>query len=261
MSTRLFVLVLTGAITAPALAQFCTFSGPLNSTRPVFEQRAGGVVARETFDTLPNGGQVSNMPSVPAFFAPEYADGAPAPLPIASTGSPVTPGIWMINFQNGRPAWSSWVVRPQAGQSIYAFGQANSQGDHVRIQAFDAAGAWVGSVDAPALSHAFAGFVSQTPIARVVVTPLGNADGRNGMDDVQISTTIPPRCIADIDDGSGTGAPDCGVGIEDLLYYLSVYDAGDLGADVDDGTGTGTRDGGVGIEDLLYYLTRYDAGC
>jgi hypothetical protein len=30
---------------------------------------------------------------------------------------------------------------------------------------------------------------------------------------------------------------------------------------VDDGTGSGTPDGGVGIEDLLYYLTRYDAGC
>jgi hypothetical protein len=31
--------------------------------------------------------------------------------------------------------------------------------------------------------------------------------------------------------------------------------------DVDDGSATGTPDGGVGIEDLLYYLARYDAGC
>jgi hypothetical protein len=68
-------------------------------------------------------------------------------------------------------------------------------------------------------------------------------------------------CIADTDDGSGTGSPDGGVGIEDLLYYLTQYDAGNLRADVDDGTATGTRDGGVGIEDLLYYLTRFDAGC
>ena len=60
---------------------------------------------------------------------------------------------------------------------------------------------------------------------------------------------------------AGTGVPDGGVGIEDLLYYLSQYDDGTSAADVDDGTGTGVPDGGVGIEDLLYYLARYDAGC
>jgi hypothetical protein len=68
-------------------------------------------------------------------------------------------------------------------------------------------------------------------------------------------------CVADVDDGSGTGVPDGGVGIEDLLYYLGLYDAGTTCADVDDGSGTGVPDGGVGIEDLLYYLLRYDAGC
>jgi hypothetical protein len=68
-------------------------------------------------------------------------------------------------------------------------------------------------------------------------------------------------CVADTDDGTGTGVCDGGVGIEDLLHYLGVYDAGTFRADVDDGTGTGHPDGGVGIEDLLYYLARYDAGC
>lgn len=68
-------------------------------------------------------------------------------------------------------------------------------------------------------------------------------------------------CVADTDDGTGSGTPDGGVGIEDLLYYLGQYDAGSLVADVDDGSGTGIRDGGVGIEDLLYFLGRYDAGC
>jgi hypothetical protein len=76
-----------------------------------------------------------------------------------------------------------------------------------------------------------------------------------------VRATPTPGCIADVDDGSGTGTPDGGVGIEDLLYYLSVFDAGTTRADVDDGSGTGTPDGGVGIEDLLYYLSRYDAGC
>lgn len=70
-----------------------------------------------------------------------------------------------------------------------------------------------------------------------------------------------PRCPADFDDGSGTGSPDGGVTIEDLLYYLALFEQGVRAADVDDGSGTGTRDGGVTIEDLLYFLTRYQAGC
>ncbi len=69
------------------------------------------------------------------------------------------------------------------------------------------------------------------------------------------------NCVADVDDGSGTGTPDGGVTIVDLLYYLVLFDAGDIRADVDNGTGTGTRDGGVTIEDLLYFLVRFDLGC
>jgi len=70
-----------------------------------------------------------------------------------------------------------------------------------------------------------------------------------------------PACVADLDDGSGGGIPDGGVGIEDLLYYLGVYNAGVPRADVDDGSSLGQPDGGVGIEDLLFYLGRYNAGC
>lgn len=77
----------------------------------------------------------------------------------------------------------------------------------------------------------------------------------------QLVVTFTPPCIADVDDGTGTGTPDGGVGVEDLLYYLGLYDAGDVRADTDDGSGTGTPDGGVGIEDLLFYLGAYDAGC
>lgn len=69
------------------------------------------------------------------------------------------------------------------------------------------------------------------------------------------------RCPADLDDGSGTGMPDGGVTIEDLLYYLVIFNAGDARADLDDGSGTGTRDGGVTIEDLLYMLAHYQSGC
>ncbi len=68
-------------------------------------------------------------------------------------------------------------------------------------------------------------------------------------------------CVADTDDGSGAGTCDGGVDISDLLYYLLLFDGGDLRADLDDGSSTGTPDGGVDISDLLYYLFRFEAGC
>jgi hypothetical protein len=70
-----------------------------------------------------------------------------------------------------------------------------------------------------------------------------------------------PGCPADVDDGSGTGTPDGGVTIDDLIYYLSLFEAGNVDADVDDGSGTGTPDGGVTIDDLIFYLTHFEGGC
>ncbi len=69
------------------------------------------------------------------------------------------------------------------------------------------------------------------------------------------------HCTADLDDGTGTGTPDGGVTIDDLLFYLVVFEQGVTRADLDDGTGTGTPDGGVTIDDLLYFLVRFEAGC
>ena len=68
-------------------------------------------------------------------------------------------------------------------------------------------------------------------------------------------------CAADVDDGSGLGIPDGGVDINDMLFYLSIYEASAPGADVDDGSGTGTLDDGVDINDLLFFLDRYEGGC
>lgn len=70
-----------------------------------------------------------------------------------------------------------------------------------------------------------------------------------------------PSCVADVDDGSGTGNRDGGVTIEDLLYYLLLFERGDVAADIDDGSGTGNPDGGVTIDDLLYYIFRFESGC
>ena len=76
----------------------------------------------------------------------------------------------------------------------------------------------------------------------------------------QFVTIIPPSA-ADLDDGSATGTPDGGVDINDLLYFLAMYEAGDVAADLDDGSGVGIPDGGVDINDLLFFLAHYEAGC
>lgn len=70
-----------------------------------------------------------------------------------------------------------------------------------------------------------------------------------------------PPCPADVDDGTGSGNSDGGVTVDDLIFYLGLFDAGDPRADLDNGTMRGLRDGGITIEDLLYYLSRFDAGC
>jgi probable HAF family extracellular repeat protein len=89
-------------------------------------------------------------------------------------------------------------------------------------------------------------------IAGVVSTPLGVAG---------VLLRPDTRCVADVDDGTGTGTPDRGVTIDDLLYYIAIFADGVPAADIDNGTSTGTPDGGVTIDDLLYYLLRFDAGC
>lgn len=68
-------------------------------------------------------------------------------------------------------------------------------------------------------------------------------------------------CVADMNDAADSGSCDGGVTSEDLLYFLSVFETGDLRSDIDDGSGSGTPDGGVTIDDLLYFLIRYEAGC
>jgi len=154
----------------------------------------GGAAPLENFDTLNPALPVGDMPGNDGRFAPEYADGSPAPLPIIQVfaGAP-SPAQWMVNAGNGRPAGSSWVIRPDnPGESIYAFAQTNAQGDWVRITGYDAAGATVVTVDASNAGTAFAGFISDVPIAKVVVTPLGNFDFVNGMDDVYVGTTPVP---------------------------------------------------------------------
>jgi hypothetical protein len=73
--------------------------------------------------------------------------------------------------------------------------------------------------------------------------------------------TAGPPCPADLDDGSGQGYRDGGVDINDLTYFLTQYEEGDVRADLDDGSGAGVHDQGVDINDLLYFLTHFEQGC
>ncbi len=68
-------------------------------------------------------------------------------------------------------------------------------------------------------------------------------------------------CPSDLDNGSGSGTCDGGVDINDLLYFLAMYESGALGADLDDGSGLGVPDGGVDVNDLLFFLAHFLGGC
>lgn len=100
---------------------------------------------------------------------------------------------------------------------------------------------------------------SHTYSADLVGPPNRSGSGESSL---SFSFAVPsPECVADVDNGTGAGTPDGGVTIDDLLYFLVIFEAGSLDADVDDGSGTGTLDGGVTIDDLLYFLLRFEAGC
>lgn len=68
-------------------------------------------------------------------------------------------------------------------------------------------------------------------------------------------------CPADLDDGSGLGRCDGGVSIDDLFYYLELFEAGDPRADVGTREGELGRDGELTAEDVAVYVRRFADGC
>jgi hypothetical protein len=71
-----------------------------------------------------------------------------------------------------------------------------------------------------------------------------------------------PACPADLDDGSGTGTPDGGVTIDDLVFFVTAFSAGSTDADLDDdGIDPASPDGGVTIDDLIFFLAHFAGGC
>lgn len=85
--------------------------------------------------------------------------------------------------------------------------------------------------------------------------------GCGGSTSNAVTLTVTARCPADTDDGTSSGRPNGAVEIDDLLFYLTSFENGNIAADLDNGLGLGVPDGGVTIEDLLYFLARFEAGC
>lgn len=83
----------------------------------------------------------------------------------------------------------------------------------------------------------------------------------NGRSDRDYTLKFEVPCPADRDDGEGQGHTDGAVTIDDLLYYLSLWESGDPDADIDNGEGAATVDDAVTIDDLLFFLVRFEAGC
>lgn len=99
--------------------------------------------------------------------------------------------------------------------------------------------------------------VPSSIVVRSAILPLGpSARATTTLDITSLASPL-----ADLDDGTGTGIPDRGVTIEDLLYFLSQYQLGSSRADLDDGSMLGIPDGGVTIDDLLLFLEQFAEGC
>lgn len=169
-------------------------------------------------------------------------------------------------------------VNPTQSASVSGFGVVFTDVDiatSTRIECYDAQGSIIYQGNAPVAGGGFSflgvSFDGCEKIHRVRIiagtAALGagvvDAAGQDvvAMDDFIYAEPQGPRCVADMDNGTGTGLPDDGVTIDDLLYFLDLYAVGASCADLDDGAGSGIPDYGVTIDDLLFFLQHFAEGC
>jgi hypothetical protein len=128
------------------------------------------------------------------------------------------------------------------------------------------------SMNGVLLSNAFQTFTSGILQSGTTLTLTLSGQGEGSeevfiFDDIVLTgTPSAPLCPADLDnDGSlsNGGVRDDAVDINDMLFFLSAFEAGHAGADLDnDGDpAAGTPDGAVTVDDLLYFLVRFEGGC
>lgn len=195
----------------------------------------------------------------PALYATNY----PSPLSITGyvNGNIYTPDLWRIVPLPRRVAkWTgtSWVPL-STGTGFDSMPGTSSLNMHALAKTGDGPSSSLYVTGDFRIVDADYETVLADPVTPVI-TPFGLFNGVRTNGIARWEPGI-PDCVADVDDGSGTGTPDGGVTIDDLLFYLSIFGQGDVRADIDNGTGTGTTDGGVTIDDLLYYLARFGQGC
>ncbi len=176
----------------------------------------------------------------------------------------VAASTWAQVSRFGPPARSeAAMVYDPTHQRVVLFGGRNGS------TAFDDTWEWNGTTwflrpmsspmlrPTPRLGHAM---TFDTRLGKaIVVSGLGWSNGWVFESDTWLLGET--CCRADLDNGSGSGARDGAVDIDDLLYFIAQFGAGSLAADLDDGSGLGYPDDGVTIDDLLFFLTHFEAGC
>lgn len=216
------------------------------------------------------------------------------PVPAAATGMSLDPDTWVLVESKASTAYTNGpakvvTITPAPGSTL-ASPPASIQvrfSENVSINAGNVS--LVGPGGPVAFSFAYASNVATiTPTSalaggsytltfsgvntvasgmsldgEIVGGSLPSGDGIAGGSASWSFSVTPPACPADLDDGTGTGTTDGGVDINDLLYFLAKFEAGDAAADLDDDgdPAVGTPDGGVDINDLLFFLARFEGGC
>lgn len=191
-------IVIIALSSLAASAEFTVFSGDA-SQESAWQLAAGGNVPREDFEAFSGvggpgtGGDVlTSLPSLHVLF------------------DPVPPGVYDDAqwAHSGSKQWSNWAggagnsashtLRPEPGRQIFALGfwNCDPQGGQP-MEAYDDADQLVGTITGavnthnsdPQHSDGFAGFISTTPIAYVMI-PGALGDGWNHVDDLQVVTEL-----------------------------------------------------------------------
>lgn len=102
---------------------------------------------------------------------------------------------------------------PGANATVWYFGGAPTDLREALVEAGADVAGWT-------LTTAYAVSDDGTRVVGVGVNPTGQTEAFLAV------LPLPQTCPGDIDDGSGTGKPDGGVDINDLLYFLDHFEAG-----------------------------------
>lgn len=197
---------------------------------------------------------------------------------IGGTSCSATAGSPTVGIAHGTAAQLVIALVSPAGTSVNLWDRNGATGNNLCQTAFDdSAASAVGttvSSDAPFSNtyrpaQSLSGFNGEAPNGtwnlRIADTLTGDTGSVASVEITVRGSLAPecsaPTCPADLDNGTSSGTPDGGVDIGDLLYFVGLYEAGNIRADLDNGAGFGEPDGGVSIDDLLYYISRFDLGC